>query len=305
MFAPAMAKPHHPASTPGVHPALWTVHGPKGTAYLFGSIHILPPDIAWKTPEVMDAMKKADTFVFEIPLDHQDKDRAEAQRVQKEIMDVHGMLPPGESLRGQLPQNSIAKYDEVLEKFNISPGYVDRLQPWLASMVLETAQFFHSDARAMNGVDVQIYAYASDKQKTTRGFETLEQQLAIIGPEEQKAGVAELNHALDQALVGGDTKKYDQLVAAWSHGNVDEIAHEADVEFAKDPALRKTMLDDRTARWATEMKTMLESPNVYFITVGAAHLAGSTGLPALLRQAGYKVDGPVSKATPPLRSAVR
>ncbi len=284
---------------------MWTVHGPKGTAYLFGSIHVLPPNIPWKSPQVAAAMGKADTFIFEIPLDHQDQDRAEAQRMQKEIMDVHGMLPPGGSLRGALPDNTVAKYDAVLAQLKISPGYVDRLQPWLASMVLETAQFFRSDARAMNGVDVQVYAYANDKHKTTRGFETLEQQLAIIGPEEQKAGIAELGHTLDEALAGAETKKYDQLVAAWEHGNVDEIAHESDVEFAKDPALRKTLLDDRTARWATEMKPMLETPNVYFITVGAAHLVGPNGLPSLLRAAGYKVDGPISAATPTLRSVVR
>ena len=31
---------------------------------------------------------------------------------------------------------------------------------------------------------------------------------------------------------------------------------------------------------------------IFFITVGAGHLAGPDGVPALLRKAGYKVDGP-------------
>lgn len=293
LAAPASAKhAKKPVHDPYVHPAFWTVHGPKATAYLFGSVHILPPNINWKSPALLAAMKKSDTFIFEIPLDHQDKDRDEAQRIQKEIMDVHGMLPPGISLRGELSNDTVPKYDAVLAQFGISPGYIDRLQPWLASMVLETAQFFRSDANAMNGVDVQIYAIASDAHKDTHGFETLEQQLNIIGSEEQKSGLKELSHTIDEAMSSGQASKFDVIVSEWEHGDVQAIAHETDVEFAKDPELRKTMLDDRTARWAVEMRTLLDQPHTYFITVGAAHLAGPNGLPALLRKDGYQVDGP-------------
>jgi len=299
---PAHAAPHDNA----VHPALWTVHGPNGTAYLFGSVHILPADINWKNHELLDAMKRADTFVFEIPLDHQDKDRAEAQRLQKEIMDVHGMLPPGQSLRGSLPATMVPKYDAVIATLNISPGYLDRLQPWLASMVLETAQFHGADASAMNGVDVQVYAIATDMHKQSRGFETLEQQLAILGPEEQRVGIAELGHTIDEATTNEVTRKYDAIVAAWEHADVAAITRETNVEFAKDPQLRKILLDDRTARWATELQPMLNEPHTYFITVGAAHLAGPKGLPALMRKAGYKVDGPREpEATPELDRLVR
>ena len=37
---------------------------------------------------------------------------------------------------------------------------------------------------------------------------------------------------------------------------------------------------------------MLDEPHTFFITVGAAHLVGKTGVPNLLRAAGYKVEGP-------------
>lgn len=291
-LAPIGAQARHLPRAPSVRPAIWTVHGPRGTAFLFGSVHVLPPRINWKTPAVLAAIRRADTFVFEIPLDHQDQDRAEAQRVQKEIMDLHGLLPPGESLRGALPRSMLPKYDLALAALNVSPGYVDRLQPWLASMVLETAQFFRSDARALNGVDVQVYAIASQLHRKTQGFETLEQQLALIGPEEQKAGMFELNRTVDEATAGTQTRKFDTLVADWEHGDVAAIAREADTDFARDPSLKKSLLDDRNARWASELKPMLEIPHTYFVTVGAAHLAGPEGLPALLRNQGYRVEGP-------------
>jgi uncharacterized protein YbaP (TraB family) len=37
---------------------------------------------------------------------------------------------------------------------------------------------------------------------------------------------------------------------------------------------------------------MLAEPHTYFITVGAGHLLGPKGVPALLRAKGYRVEGP-------------
>jgi uncharacterized protein YbaP (TraB family) len=37
---------------------------------------------------------------------------------------------------------------------------------------------------------------------------------------------------------------------------------------------------------------MLKEKHVFFITVGAGHLTGPTGVPALLRKDGFKVEGP-------------
>src|SRR5215472_12386658 len=228
-LGPAYARQssHHapaPHRDNGIHPALWTVHGPKGTAYLFGSVHVLPSGIEWKSQTLLAAMKRSDAFVFEIPLDHQVQDVVEAQRVQKEIMDLHGLLPPGESLRGKLPKDMVPRYDAAIANLNISPGYLDRLQPWLASTVIETAEFYRADANAMNGVDVQVYAIASNLHKETRGFETLEQQLEIFGPAEQRVGIHELGRTIDEAVAGEEVQKYDSIVAAWERGDVAAIA---------------------------------------------------------------------------------
>lgn len=293
-FAPASARTHHAhARAPSakyVTPAMFTVHGPKGTAYLFGSIHVLPPDINWKYPALMDAMKRSDTFVFEVPLDHWDQDKATAANIQKEVMDLHGLLPPGESLRHELSEDMVPRYDETLAELGISPSYVDRLQPWLAAMVLETAEF-HSDARAMNGVDVNVFAIAQSMHKQTRGLETLQDQLAIIGTQEQQYGMDQLTNTL-QGTGSDPSQKFDKILAAWERGDVDAIARDTAEELGRHPEQQKQMLDDRNTRWVAELKTMLDQPRVYFITVGAAHLAGSSGVPAQMRAAGYRVDGP-------------
>jgi hypothetical protein len=58
------------------------------------------------------------------------------------------------------------------------------------------------------------------------------------------------------------------------------------------PEEHKTILDDRNRNWIPKIEKMLTEKRVFLITVGAGHLAGPNGVPNLLRQAGYKVDGP-------------
>jgi len=45
------------------HPALWTVHSAKGTAYLFDSAHLLPPNIDWHSHAVGAGLKASDVRV--------------------------------------------------------------------------------------------------------------------------------------------------------------------------------------------------------------------------------------------------
>ena len=75
----------------------------------------------------------------------------------------------------------------------------------------------------------------------------------------------------------GDQAKLDELI----NGDLDEF-----------PEARKILLDDRNKRWVPQIEAMLKEKHVFFITVGAGHLTGANGVPALLRADGYKVEGP-------------
>jgi uncharacterized protein YbaP (TraB family) len=207
-------------------------------------------------------------------------------------MDLHGMLPPGQSLRGSLPKQMVPKYDSALLTLDISPGYVDRLQPWLVSLILENAQLYHSDVSAVDGVDRQVFAVAQAARKPSRGLETLEQQLAIITPSEQKVDMTELDRVIDESTTKAAARELDAIVAAWSRGDIAGIQANTIAELRKDPVGQKTLLDDRNARWVPQLEKMLADGHVYFVTVGVAHLIGPGGVPNLLRKAGYIVAGP-------------
>jgi uncharacterized protein YbaP (TraB family) len=62
--------------------------------------------------------------------------------------------------------------------------------------------------------------------------------------------------------------------------------------FKENPRAEKTLFDDRNRAWVKKLEAMLTQKHIYFVTVGAGHLAGPKGVPALLRADGYNVDGP-------------
>jgi uncharacterized protein YbaP (TraB family) len=266
------------------HPALWTVHGPKGTAYLFGSIHILPPNVDWHTKEIDAAMAKSDTLVFELAMDDTFQ-----QRMQTYIKE-RGMLPAGQHLHDMLSPDAKKELDAEVAKLPVSPAAIDRMRPWLADLTIEMMGIVKQNYSSAAGVDMQIQSHADGKPVI--GLETIEQQMSLIAPDDPKTEVEAFEADLKTSGAPSANDQVGPLLDAWMHGRVDRLAALTKKDLAQYPNAQKLLFDDRNAAWVKQIAVLLEQPKTYFITVGAGHLAGPHGVPALLRAKGYKVDGP-------------
>ena len=49
-------------------PALWTLSDEDTTIHLFGTVHLLRPDLDWRSPAFESAFAAADTVVFEVDM---------------------------------------------------------------------------------------------------------------------------------------------------------------------------------------------------------------------------------------------
>jgi hypothetical protein len=262
------------ATTPTqARPALWTVHGPKGTAYLLGSIHVLPPQMQWRTPRIDAALRAADVFVFEIPM-------GDAQKTEiQEFIKQNGMLPPGTALPSLLTPEARKDYVAALDLTHVPPELLTPMRPWLALLMLDA------------GLDKQVYAFALKRGGATfRALETPEQQLRLLMPEDQSLEVQEFDAGLKELL--NETLSVDDLIKAWAAGDVAKLNQLMNSGFKENPRAEKTLFEDRNRAWVGQLGSMLNQPHVFFVTVGTGHLVGPKGVPALLRAEGYKVDGP-------------
>jgi uncharacterized protein YbaP (TraB family) len=274
------AAPSNPDVVPA-HPAIWHVKGPHGgQVTLFGSLHMLPANTDWLTPDIWHAIARSDVFVFEVATDTPSRAALDT------LIDMHGHLPDGQSLRALLPPEAQGDYDSAIATAHLSPDIADHEQPWLVSLQLSLADSMNRSYLPDAGVDYVLMDWARHFNRQVHYLETVDEQFQMLVPADNDLHLDQFESGLKR--IGHIPNDLDPLVAAWSHGDEQQLGALMDVSFAANPQAKKTLVTDRNRKWASQ----IGDDRSFFVTVGAAHLAGPDGLPALLRADGYVVDGP-------------
>src|SRR5471032_2086202 len=127
------------------HPGLWRVTGQHSTVYLFGSVHILSPALAWRDDRIDAAIRAADTYYFEAPLD------ANAMKL---LIASKCSLPAGQSLYAMLPPESQKDPVDDLATIGVPETNIDMRRPWLATIAMMGLKMAKTNRTAPTGVDI-------------------------------------------------------------------------------------------------------------------------------------------------------
>jgi uncharacterized protein YbaP (TraB family) len=265
-------------------PPLWVVRDHDSEMVLFGSVHVLPPGLDWEPAPLRRALAGADDVWFELPVDPV----TEAQTAQLAVQ--LGGLPPDKSLFKLLSADDAARLARVAAAYDTSPMLLDRLQPWLAEIVLADAAYRRAGADTGSGVEQALAAQVPPGARR-RAFETPEAQLKIFAETPRGEQVASLRQTLKDLET--DPGEYAELIKAWMAGDVAGLDREALVPMRQaSPDFFRRIVTDRNAAWLTALRTRLKGHGRTVVVVGVGHLVGAGGLPARLRALGYSVQGP-------------
>lgn len=271
----AACTPDPPPDRAG-RPALWEITGPDGAGgWIFGSVHALPDDVAWWTPALESALARADSLVLEIA---DAAPAAEARRLFLGLARTPGLPPLGERVASERRD----ALRQALDRAGLDAAQLRPLEDWAAALTLSLALDAHHGFVTANGVEPALRARAG--KRPLLGLETAASQLAVFDTLPASAQRA-LLEAVIAASDDGDQGR--RLVAAWLAGDLAAIEREAEAGMLADPALREALLLKRNRAWAHRVAALLRGGRRPFVAVGAAHLAGSQGLPALLAAQGF------------------
>ena len=275
--APAAA----PAPTVKATPALWVVKGPKATLYLFGTIHILKPNIDWHTPAVTSALAASSSLLEEV-------DNVDDPNAIRPLMMQLGM-DQEHPLSTKITKEDLAAIDSALKQMG-APGEsaVEPLRPWLVGITLSVLPMLKAGYDPQSGVDLLLTKDFKAANKPVKGLETIEQQLHFFSDLSPTEEVSELHEQLKHLDTG--TQDLDKILAAWQKGDPDTIASIENDDFRKDyPALYDKLVIARNKAWADKLATLLQGDGTTFMAVGAAHLAGPDSVLQLLATRGFTI----------------
>ncbi|HVI31707.1 TraB/GumN family protein [Phenylobacterium sp.] len=265
-------------------PPVWVVSDKDSELVLFGSVHVLPPDVDWASPVLERTLKQADDLWFELPVDP-----AVAEESSRTALRL-GLLPQGQSLSKLLKPEDAQRMARVAQAYDVDPAMLEAFQPWLAEMALAGAAFRRAKATDENGVEEAVSA-AAPASAQRRAFETAAEQIGFFVGAPMAEQVAALNQTVRE--MEGEPDEFALLVEAWASGDLEAIDRQALTPLRRvAPTLFRRLVTERNARWAATLDQRLKGRGRTVVVVGVGHLIGPEGLPERLRALGYSVKGP-------------
>ena len=242
-------------------------------AWLFGTIHSAKTPLLWQTGKVRQALDDSNEIMVEVGnlADESDIAATFARLAQN---------------RGQPPLSQRVAAEQrpalatLLRKSGYSDGDFAAMDTWAAALTL--AQTGANKDQARNGVDRAVIAAAGKRPVVE--LEGAAKQLGLF----DSLAEHEQRDLLSAVVAEADRLDAD-LAARWRKGDMVAIERETRRGLLADPELRAVLFVGRNRDWTARIAQAIKSGRRPFVAVGAAHMAGPEGLPAMLARQGYTV----------------
>jgi uncharacterized protein YbaP (TraB family) len=271
-----------PAPADSGSPPLWQLKGRNNSVYLLGSVHVLRDDTQPLASSITRAYQDADIVYMEVDLD--DLDPMEVQQFTLS----NGVLPPDQSLASLLGEARYSKAKSEAEKLGLDLDLLAQLEPWVVALSAIQAQVLRLGLDPDSGIERRLARDAARDQKEIRGLETVGDQLGIFDRLPLDRQQDFLLMSLEEAIELPTT--IDDMIGAWSQGDVERLAAMMSEEFKDFPELYQPLVVDRNRNWTRQIIELLDDDADYLVVVGALHLAGADSVIEMLRGQGHRAQ---------------
>jgi len=255
---------------------LWRIEG-KGAApsHVFGTIHLADPRVTRLPSAVAREFDRARSVSLELTLDNSNI-LALANRM---------VYADGRDLASVAGADLFGKAAAITTGLGLPEHLLRMFKPWAVALVLSAPP---QDPTQV--LDVVLARAAKEQGKPVHELEGMEEQIAVLEGMPESDQVVLLQQAVDERerlpqIIGRVIDAYlaRDLAGMW------RLSQETTGERRRlNDVLADRLLYQRNERMVERMEPRLAEGGA-FVAVGALHLYGSRGVPALLESRGYRV----------------
>ncbi len=266
-------------------PAVWLLADEDTKIYLLGTVHMLPPGFAWRSPLLDRIIGEADELVEETYEEPGDLKAEEA-------LDLILMDKP-DPILGRVPKDRQGALKKAIVQSHIPISFYDRMHTWLAAMMLGMSELLGSygieDPNEAPGVEDVLEQAFREAGKPISSVEDPMKVIAALNAIPAEAQTALLLEAIAKPGKGETSAIEDESHQdlMWAKGDVEGLG----AAFMKDfpPFLIDPLVRNRNQAWTGWLQSRLERPGTVLFAVGAGHLAGPDSVQRMLAARGLTV----------------
>jgi uncharacterized protein YbaP (TraB family) len=262
---------------------MWHAEKDGATIDLLGSVHAGKEGWYPLDDRIEAALADADTVACELDV----TDPATLMQVMT-LMQKEGMYPEGESLKDHVSEET---WTELVRRLGsmVPPAALERMRPGLAATTLAQITLTEAGLDASAGVDMHVLKVAEEAEKPIVALETVEEQVGLLFGPDAAIDALMLEEAL-QDDAEDMVAMLESILEAWQAGDpkaMDDAYREDWLDVEKMQKFHEELLVKRNERMAANLAGRTGN---WFAVVGALHLCGTDGVPALLAEAGWTVE---------------
>lgn len=262
-------------------PAYWVISDDDTEILLVGTVHMGRPGQLSLPEEITQSLPLADRIYLEADVDLRKGPAG------SDGMEALGRLPEGTTLRDMLPRDVYDRLVRKLKAIDVDMKVVENYRPWAISLMMQVVHINKMGFRHEDGVEAMITELAEQAGIQIHGLEARNTAFSYLKEMSSDAEVDALASSLDEM---DEVEAYlEQIMLTWQNGDLPAMERLLVDSMAETPEFAEAILFRRTRDWVVRTVNLMEVPGVFIMAVGAGHLLGEKGMPALLREAGLSV----------------
>jgi len=262
----------------------YEIRSGSNTVYLFGTIHVGKIDFYPMNSAVTRAVASSSRVYLETDIG----DPAALSSLASAEQYRDGM-----TLDKKLSPALMRRVETTFGRYGVTKQEINHKKPWALANDLLMRKAAEMGYDPMFAPDIYLAGMAQLLDKRISGVESISEQLQVFDGMSEEGQRAYLEDSISSFEDGRLEAMLVASVDAWASGDVATMEAALQKEQDEEPVglreIRRRLFDDRNARMAERIESIVRSGTPAFVAVGAAHLVGRDSVVALLRKKGLSI----------------